>query len=225
MGEPWHWHDTGAGDPHFNMALDTALLESAAASNVPVVRVYAWSHPAATYGYFQKVSEVADFTPLRPLVRRPTGGGVVPHDGDWTYSVIVPPGAPWWRMRALESYRRLHTWVAEALAAAGVPAVLAPQRDPSGPGRCFVGAEADDLLHQGRKIAGAAQRRNRLGLLIQGSVQPPPGADRTAWLHGLRSAAVAHWGAAWVDAQPSPAVLARAAELAALARNEPSSVQ
>jgi len=42
------------------------------------------------------------------------------------------------------------------------------------PGQCFAGHEKSDLLWRGRKIAGAAQRRNRLGLLIQGSVQPPP---------------------------------------------------
>jgi lipoate-protein ligase A len=42
------------------------------------------------------------------------------------------------------------------------------------PGQCFAGYEKFDLLHGGRKLAGAAQRRNKLGLLIQGSIQPVP---------------------------------------------------
>ena len=59
---------------------------------------------------------------------------------------------------------------------------LAPTAQKEGPGQCFIGAEQFDLLCDGRKIAGAAQRRNRLGLLIQGSVQAMPrGAERVDW--------------------------------------------
>jgi lipoate-protein ligase A len=54
------------------------------------------------------------------------------------------------------------------------------------PGQCFVGAEQFDLLLSGRKIAGAAQRRNRLGLLIQGSVQSTGiSACRTDWENAM----------------------------------------
>ena len=50
------------------------------------------------------------------------------------------------------------------------------------PGQCFAGYEKHDLLHCGCKLAGAAQRRNKFGLLIQGSVQPPPvGLERKGW--------------------------------------------
>ena len=59
---------------------------------------------------------------------------------------------------------------------------LCPETRATGPGQCFVGAEKCDLLFNGQKIAGAAQRRNRDGLLIQGSVQAKPtGIDREAW--------------------------------------------
>ncbi len=171
-----HWFhlNSGAGEPAFNMALDEALLESVAALGAPVLRFYGWTGPAATFGYFQKFDEVAAATLLRPLIRRPTGGGLVPHANDWTYSFVVPPGNDWYELRAEESYAQMHRWVESALASLGVTTELAPCCRKERPGQCFAGYEKHDLLHQGRKLAGAAQRRNKLGLLIQGSIQPPP---------------------------------------------------
>jgi hypothetical protein len=69
---------------------------------------------------------------------------------------------------------------------------LAPCCKKTLPGQCFVGHEKFDLLWHGKKIAGAAQRRSKLGLLIQGSVQPPqPDLLRGDWERGMRSAATA----------------------------------
>src|SRR5690349_5464521 len=99
----WKILDTGEGDGAWNMALDEALLEAAATIGGPVMRFYGWTEPAATFGYFQKFEEIAAWTTLRPLIRRPTGGGLVTHDADWTYSVIIPPGTDWYAAKALES--------------------------------------------------------------------------------------------------------------------------
>ena len=64
----------------------------------------------------------------------------------------------------------------------GIQTELCPETRPAGPGQCFVGAEKSDLLYCGNKIAGAAQRRNRSGLLIQGSVQAKAtGVERQSW--------------------------------------------
>jgi lipoate-protein ligase A len=178
----WRQLNSGPGAPAFNMALDEALLEAVSRWGEPVLRFYGWTEPAATFGYFQKFTEVERATPLRPLIRRPTGGGIVPHDADWTYSLAFPPGHEWYELRAEESYRRVHAWLQAAFRRLGVTTELAPAARKSAPGQCFVGHEKSDLLWHGRKIAGAAQRRNRLGLLIQGSVQPPPlGLARAAW--------------------------------------------
>ena len=168
--------------PALNMALDEALLANAARLGKPVLRFYGWTEPAATFGYFQKYVEVAAATKLRPLIRRPTGGGIVPHDADWTYSAVFPPGHEWHSLKAEESYRRIHDWLRLAFAELKVETELAPccrkfeisNLKSQIPGACFVGHEKFDLLWRGKKIAGAAQRRNKLGLLIQGSVQPPP---------------------------------------------------
>ena len=181
-GEPWLLLNSGPCAPAFNMALDEALLEAVAGLGQPVLRFYSWTEPAATFGYFQHHAEIERTTHLRPLIRRPTGGGLVPHDADWTYSVVIPPGHPWHALNAVDSYRRMHEWIRTAFARLGVATELADCCRKSAPGQCFVGWEKFDVLWQGRKIAGAAQRRNKLGLLIQGSVQPPPvGLKRSRW--------------------------------------------
>lgn len=178
----WLLMDSGAGDPAFNMALDEALLETMPRLGKPVLRFYGWRQPVASFGYFQRYAEVERFTLLRPLIRRPTGGGLVPHDVDWTYSLVFPPGHEWYSTRAAESYRRVHEWLQAALATVGLSTELADCCRRAQAGQCFVGYEKHDLLWQGQKVAGAAQRRTRSGLLIQGSVQPPQGhLERTAW--------------------------------------------
>src|SRR5207245_480278 len=140
----------------------------------PVLRLYSWTERAASFGYFQRYAEIEGLTLLRPLVRRPTGGGLVPHDADWTYSLLFPMGHEWYSLAAIESYRRVHEWLQAAFAGLNVETELAPVAYKPRPGQCFAGYERFDLLWQGRKIAGAAQRRRSDGLLIQGSVQPPP---------------------------------------------------
>jgi len=210
----WLLLNSGPGNPAYNMALDEALLEGASRLGKPVLRFYGWTEPAATFGYFQKYAEVERATRLRPLIRRPTGGGIVPHDVDWTYSLVFPPGHEWHSLKAGESYRRVHEWIRSAFARLKVVTELAPGGKTSAPGECFVGHVKSDLLWHGKKIAGAAQRRNQLGLLIQGSVQPPPIAlARADWESAMRDVAVQEFGAAWNDFSPDTTLCARADEL------------
>ena len=177
----WLRLDSGANTPAYNMALDEALLENAATLGQPVLRFYDWTEPCATFGYSQKIAAIEAATDLRPLIRRCTGGGLVPHDGDWTYSLIFPPDHEWAGLTATESYRRIHELLQTAFAKLGIRATLADCRRRPRPGECFAGHELHDLLWQNKKIAGAAQRRNRHGLLIQGSVQPLEGWNQQDW--------------------------------------------
>lgn len=213
----WLCCESGLGAPACNMAVDEALLELAPSCGVPVLRSYGWTEPAATFGYFQHYAEIERLTGLRPLLRRPTGGGLVPHAADWTYSLAFPAGHEWYGLRAEASYQRVHEWLRLAFAVLGAATELAPCGRP-GAGQCFAGYEKFDLLWQGRKVAGAAQRRTRTGLLIQGSVQPPPVAlDRAAWLTAMRRVAEEHWGVRWqLRGDELPAnVAARATQLVA----------
>ena len=219
------------------MALDEALLEAAAHLGRPVLRFYGWNEPAASFGYFQKYAEVERATSLRPLIRRPTGGGIVPHDVDWTYSLVFPPNHAWSSLTAAESYRRTHEWIRSAFAELSIKAELAPSRHRSPPvtrhsslpSACFVGYVKSDLLWKGKKIAGAAQRRNRLGLLIQGSVQPPfqqaagsrQQAERADWENAMRETARDEFRVEWLNFAPDPPLRKRAEALAAQKYSQP----
>ena len=201
------------------MALDEALLEATPRFGQPVLRFYGWTEPAASFGYFQKYAEVERATLLRPLVRRPTGGGIVSHDADWTYSLAFPTGHEWYSLAAIESYRRVHEWIQAAFARLKVPIELALEARRSLPGQCFVGYEKSDLLWHGKKIAGAAQRRTRSGLLIQGSVQPPPLSPvRKDWEQAMCEVARVPWVGLDLDA----ALRERAKELTALKYSLPT---
>jgi len=146
----------------------------------------------------------------------------VPHDRDWTYSLAFPPGHEWHSLKAEESYRRVHEWIRSAFAELKIRTELAVAsrrsslvtRHSSHPSACFVGHVKSDLLWNGRKIAGAAQRRNQLGLLIQGSVQPPLPLERTAWQQAMRDAARTAFGVEWLDFEPDRPLRERAETLA-----------
>jgi len=220
--DSWFLLQSGPGNPAFNMALDEALLEAAARLGSPVLRFYGWTELAATFGYFQKYAEAERATQLRPLIRRPTGGGIVPHDADWTYSLVFPSDHEWHSLKAEESYRRVHEWIRSAFVELGVVTELAPACKKSAPGECFVGHVKFDLLWKGKKIAGAAQRRNKLGLLIQGSVQPPPIAlTRSDWELAMVEVGRVAFGMNWSDFQPEAWLQARAVSLAAQKYSQP----
>ncbi len=199
-GETWSLLRQHENAADYNMALDEALLEFGPRLGQPVLRFYGWTEPAATFGYSQSYSEIERITMLRPLVRRPTGGGLVPHDADWTYSLVFPAGHSWHRLKAVESYRRVHEWIRDAFARINIATTLAPERVKEIPGQCFIGAEKDDVLWHGKKIAGAAQRRTHNGLLIQGSIQPPPiKIHRGDWENAMVQVARNHFGISWLS--------------------------
>jgi len=213
--DPWHLLNSGLGHFDVNMATDEALLEAMPKLGRPVLRLYGWIEAAASFGYFQRYVDVEAMTSLRPLVRRPTAGGLVPHAADWTYSLAVPTTHPWYRLTAIQSYRRVHEWIRDAFELLNVNTVVAPQALKAQPGQCFAGFERFDLLWSGHKIAGAAQRRRRDGLLIQGSVQPPRDwPSKTAWEQAMCETAVVRQNISWTPLPQYPLLDSRVAALA-----------
>jgi lipoyl(octanoyl) transferase len=172
-------------EPHaaaLNMAIDETLL---AGASEPLLRLYRWKQPAVSFGYFGKHGEVAAAWPARELVRRWTGGGIVPHGDDVTYSLLVPARHPVARQGPLESYRAIHEALARWFAAKGIGASLTGGV-PKVSEACFENPAPHDVLAEGHKIAGAAQRRTRSGLLHQGSIQNVRGMEQ--WRDALSAA-------------------------------------
>ncbi|HVT73213.1 MAG TPA: lipoate--protein ligase family protein [Lacunisphaera sp.] len=164
-----------------NMALDFLLLQRYPHAAAARFRHYEWRAPAFTFGYSQKIAFVrANLPPGEhfDLCRRPTGGGIVDHRNDWTYALVLPRGQALYDERAAQSYRVVHECLAAALTGLGCPAEVKRECDPAeggdcGPGVCFQKAELYDVIQPatGAKIAGAAQKRNKHGLLFQGSIE------------------------------------------------------
>lgn len=182
-------HTAGAAE---NMASDFMLLQRYPTVSVPRFRHYEWRGPACTFGYSQKINFVRAHLPAPEsfdLCRRPTGGGIVDHRTDWTYALVIPRGHELYAARAALSYRIVHECLAAALVALGQPAevnqqcvslndqgkelVVPSSLDLARPGVCFQRAELYDVVqaNRGVKIAGAAQKRNKHGLLFQGSIE------------------------------------------------------
>jgi lipoate-protein ligase A len=172
------YHDESPHSAAINMSIDEALLESA---SIPTIRFYRWRSPALSFGYFGKFSDVAIYAAERDLVRRWTGGGIVFHGDDLTYSIVIPANHPVFDESSIAIYEKIHRALADALNGLGERAVVAGGVDPGGIAlskhaaasgyNCFANPVRADVMINGRKIAGAAQRRTRRGLLQQGSIQ------------------------------------------------------
>ena len=174
------YHDDVPQSAAMNMAIDEALLETA---TVPTIRFYSWHSPALSFGYFGKFSDVAIYTANRDLVRRWTGGGIVFHRDDLTYSIVIPASDAAFDESSITIYEKIHRGLACVLNKVSEHAVVAGGVDPgrmtlskhaavsASSYNCFENPVHADVIMDGSKIAGAAQRRTRRGLLQQGSIQ------------------------------------------------------
>jgi lipoate-protein ligase A len=162
------YRDDASRSAAMNMAIDEGLLEMATA---PSIRFYRWDHPALSFGYFGKFSDVANLASERDLVRRWTGGGIVFHGDDLTYSIVIPANDSLFAESSMSIYAVTHRAIQAALSASGQNAEIASHESPKISEACFANAVRADVLVNGQKVAGAAQRRTRRGLLQQGSIQ------------------------------------------------------
>ena len=162
------YHDQAFRSAATNMAIDEALLEMA---DRPSIRFYRWDHPALSFGYFGKIADVKKIAGQRDLVRRWTGGGIVFHGHDLTYALVIPSSAGLKAQSSRFVYAAVHAAIGEALRRCGLAAELAQADATSDSEACFERPVISDVLVSGRKVAGAAHRRNRRGLLHQGSIQ------------------------------------------------------
>ena len=160
--------DLEGRDAADNMAIDEALLESGIG---PSLRFYRWKRPALSFGYFGRYADAAEEGLHREIVRRWTGGGIVPHGDDLTYSVVIPAGDSQFAKSSPEIYATVHSAISRALNENGVIASLAESAAPRTSEACFANAVRADVISADRKIAGAAHRRAKQGLLHQGSIQ------------------------------------------------------
>ncbi len=156
----------------WNMAVDEVLLQSAIENGIATLRWYSWE-PTASLGYFQRESELQNDPRLAnlPHVRRLSGGGTLVHDHELTYSLTLPPSQSL-ITRPMELYRIVHQCIAAELSSRGAGAALrgVTVKNRQEPVLCFAREDEHDLVLNGRKVLGSAQRRRRGAILQHGGL-------------------------------------------------------
>ena len=177
MKSTWRLLQTGNNGAAMNMAIDEALMLRQKEDALPTLRFYGWTHPSFSFGYFQKIAEEVDVAKCKGqevgLVRRPTGGGIVIHGWDLTYTVAVPLDNLLVPRNTLESYHVIHECVIEGLRQLSIDAEHFSENassDEELQNICLTHPTKYDVLINNRKVAGAAQRRKRGVLLHQGYI-------------------------------------------------------
>jgi lipoate-protein ligase A len=184
----WRLLDTGALPGAMNMAIDQALLRlHEQGESAPTLRLYRWSPPAVSLGYFQRRPGL-DPAACRGLgvdvVRRPTGGRAVLHLNDLTYSVVagIREGMP---SSPATAYRLLCEGLMEGFKLLGIEAEMGRERvKPPQPDVCFLRAATADIVHRGRKFVGSAQTWRGESLLQHGSIVLAPQTQALAAVFG-----------------------------------------
>lgn len=196
----WRLIDTGPLDGPSNMALDEALLDSFDPdSSLPVLRFYGWSPPALSLGKFQRADEVLRLDRCAeagvPVVRRITGGGVIFHADEVTYSLVCGERHLLSARSIKVSFRFLCGFLIEGYRRLGLDPTFAVDGETGGERLgvrtpfCFAGKEEYDILVKGKKLGGNAQRRLKRAIFQHGSIplvnraeegasfmaEPPPG--------------------------------------------------
>ena len=204
------WNDPDPRSGAMNMAVDQLLVERI--STTPILRFYTWVSPSVSFGYFESLAtaQAAFKDPNLCFVRRWTGGGVVDHRIDLTYTLAIPRSHPWATLRGAESYRIVHEAVAKALNETGTKCSLISEDTGNGSATCFTNPVAYDIVTPaGAKLAGAGQKRTRYGLLHQGSVIGI--TDKEKWQSSFQNTlaqSATHWS-------PEVSFLEQANEIAA----------
>jgi lipoate-protein ligase A len=179
--QEWRFIEGGPLDGAHNMAVDEALLSCFDPEiSRPVFRIYGWEPPSLSLGRFQQAGDILDQGKIRAaglsVVRRITGGGVIYHADELTYSLVcaprhVPPAAS-----IKESFRVLTSFLMEFYRKLGLEPYYAVESagSPSPPGEsspfCFAGRETYDIIIRKRKIGGNAQRRLKNVIFQHGSI-------------------------------------------------------
>jgi len=177
----WRLLITGHNDAARNMAVDEAILRSYVQGlTPPTLRIYGWQRPALSIGYFQDPVRELNLAECKKrsigFVRRITAGGIVFHAEELTYSMVCSR----WHFRCSRSiensFKRICSFIIRAYQALGLDAGFAIDQTEgiknlgSKTAFCSSGREKYDILINGRKIGGNAQKRFHNTIFQHGSI-------------------------------------------------------
>ncbi len=171
----WRYIESKASSARWNMAVDEALLRTFKEGDLPIFRLYEWEEPSLSIGRFSDPLEVLHWESVEKAgmayVRRMTGGGILVHGDDLSYTLIVPESFAK-ENGVRESYRYLCGFLLAFYRKIGVDADFAGEQGCrlAHTEVCLAGKERYDIVIDGRKIGGNAQRHTHEAMLQHGSV-------------------------------------------------------
>ncbi len=188
----WRFIVNAPAEGAWNMAVDEAILESAANHLQPTtLRFYSWNPFCLSLGYAQLFSDIDDALLKEKgwdIVRRPTGGKAILHADELTYCICAAQDDSHVQGSVLESYRHLSKGLLSALDNLGLQANSEPHKEPSERNTtnpiCFEVPSDYEITLNGKKIIGSAQARKKNGMLQHGTI--PLFGDITRIIEVLR---------------------------------------
>ncbi|MDO8536609.1 MAG: lipoate--protein ligase family protein [Candidatus Omnitrophota bacterium] len=166
-------------DAVYNMAMDEKIFSRYMEDGIPVFRIYGWGSPSFTYGVSQKPENEIDLNRCAldcvQIAKRMTGGGVLFHHNEITYSLVCAKediGEP---DGVLVSYRKICAFLISFYRSLGLDASFALEaedfKDRCAPHElCSASREKYDIIINGKKIGGNAQKRKRRVVFQHGSI-------------------------------------------------------
>jgi len=156
----WRLLLTGFGNPYMNMGIDESILiHRSRGENAPTIRLYGWSTPTVSIGYFQRLGEELDLDKAMQLgvgyVRRISGGGSVLHESEVTYSLMASDTDPTIPSDVQESIRLICGGIVRGLRELDIDAEFRP---------------VNDVVVGDKKVSGSAQTRKLHAILQHGTV-------------------------------------------------------
>lgn len=208
-------------DVYGQMAADEALCETRPAPYL--LRFYNWKEPGVTFGYSQRRKAVTEAMSaagcgIKAVTRRPTGGGIVFHEADLTFSFIFPsPGA---YFEPGKTYDRLHRAITAEYSLQGISFELLSEKtedyavnDPVM--SCFAKSVNMDILYNGKKVLGGALRKFGGHMLYQASFQAPDARTKAApHRNAVIKALGGEFGLEWEAAEMSEEARAKTGSIA-----------
>ena len=177
----WRLINCGEQDGAWNMALDEALLHSVESrKSAPILRLYRWKPATVTLGYFQQGNDVVNLEACREfgysVVRRITGGRAVLHDNEVTYAVISPEQNEIFPGGVAQNYHVIADVLHATLNEFGLQTKISSGRkeiavaDRVQHSSCFTAPALSELVLNGQKMTGSAQKRLSIAFLQHGSI-------------------------------------------------------
>src|SRR3989338_5895665 len=163
--------DTGFRNAFENMAIDEAILHYC---KIPTLRIYGWKPAAISIGYNQGIEKEINLDYCEKndisIVRRLSGGKAVFHDNEITYSFIMPENSNLIPLEINESYKVIANALIIALKKIGINAEMKKTPEKIATPICFNSSNWYEILVNGRKISGSAQKRFNGRVLQHGPI-------------------------------------------------------